>query len=118
MAEDTTLLMSVAARQWVLWFGYTFWTPSAVTHLRGHRSRHGKVADHRLDDSPVGLRAREFLKTCLPRFRERRRAGEDLRLPIAYWVPKADSRYVEERFAAAFWALEKLIFSGSAISLM
>jgi hypothetical protein len=109
MAEDTTLLMSVAARQWVLWFGYTFWTPSAVTHVRGHRSRHGKVADHRLDDSPVGLRAREFLKTCLPRFRERRIAGEDLRLPIAYWVPKADSRYVEERCAAAFWALEKLI---------
>jgi len=30
-------------------------------------------------------------------------------LPIAYWVPKGGSRYVEERFAATFWALEKLI---------
>ena len=109
MAEDTTLLLSVAARRWVIWYCYTFWTPSAVTHFRGHRSRHGRVDDHRIDDSPVGLKAREFLKTCLPRFRERRIAGEDLRLPIAYWVPKSDSRYVEERFAAAFWALEKLI---------
>jgi hypothetical protein len=109
MAEDTTLLMSLAARRWVIWYGYTFWSPHAVTHFRGHRSRHGRVDDHRIGDSPVGLKARDFLKSCLPRFRERRISGEDLRLPIAYWVPKSDSRYVEERFAAAFWGLEKLI---------
>jgi hypothetical protein len=108
LAEDATLLMSVAGRQWVVWYGYTFWTESFVVHYRGHRSRHGRE-DHRLDDLPVGLNAREFLKACLPQFRERRLAGDDFRLPIAYWVPKGGTRYVEERFAAAFWALEKLI---------
>ena len=30
-------------------------------------------------------------------------------LPIVYSVPKSGFRYVEERFASAFWALEKLV---------
>ena len=55
------------------------------------------------------MEAAEFLRVCLPRFRDRRANGEDLRLPIVYGVPKAGSRSVEERFAPAFWALEKLI---------
>jgi hypothetical protein len=109
LAEDVTLLMSVAARQWVVWYQYSFWTPSFVTRRRSHSSRQVSRDKHRFDDSPVGLKGREFLKVCLPRFREGRSLGEDLRLPIAYWVPKVGSRYVEERFAAAFWALEKLV---------
>ncbi len=109
LADDATLLMSVAARRWVVWYQYSLWTPRIETAGRGRSSRDTSGRRHSLQDSPVGLRAREFLKTCLTQFRERRSSGLDLRLPIAYWVPKAESRYVEERFAAAFWALEKLL---------
>ena len=109
LVDDATLLMSFACRQWIVWYSYSFWTPDFVSHHRFHSSKDTRNEKHRIDDSPVGMKAAEFLRVCLPRFRERRANGEDLRLPIVYGVHKAGSRSVEERFAPAFWALEKLI---------
>ena len=109
LVDDATLLMSFACRHWIVWYSYSFWTPEFVSQYRFHSSRDTRNEKHRIDDSPVGMKAAEFLRVCLPRFRERRANGEDLRLPIVYGVPKAGSRSVEERFAPAFWALEKLI---------
>ena len=109
LVDDATLLMSFACRHWIVWYSYSFWTPEFVSQYRFHSSRDTRNEKHRIDDSPVGMKAAEFLRVCLPRFRERRANGEDLRLAIMYGVPKAGSRSVEERFAPAFWALEKLI---------
>ena len=109
LVGDVTLLMSFACRQWIVWYSYTFLTPEFVSQYRFHSSRDTRNEKHRINDSPVGMTAAEFLRVCLPRFRERRANGEDLRLPIVYGVPKAGSRSVEERFAPVFWALEKLI---------
>ena len=109
LVDDVTLLMSFACRHWIVWYSYSFLTPEFVSQYRFHSSRDTRNEKHRIDDSPVGMKAAEFLRVCLPRFSERRANGEDLRLPIVYGVPKAGSRSVEERFAPAFWALEKLI---------
>ena len=109
LVGDATLLMSFVRRQWIVWYSYSFWTPEFVSQHRFHSSRDTRNQKHRIDDSPVGMKAAEFLRVCLPRFQERRNNVEDLRLPIVYGVPKAGSRSVEERFAPAFWALEKLI---------
>ena len=109
LVDDATLLMSFARRQWIVWYSYSFWTPEFVSQHRFHSSRDTRNQRHRIDDSPVGMKAAEFLRVCLPRFQERRANGEDLRLPIVYGVPKAGYRSVEERFTPAFWALEKLI---------
>ena len=83
-ARLTALIMSFAARRWVDWYHYSFWTPHFVTHYRGHSSRDHSGHKHRIDDSAVGLKAREFLRVGLPRFRELREEGKDLRLPILY----------------------------------
>ena len=80
-----------------------------LSQHRVHSSKDTHNQKHRIDDSPVGMKAAEFLRVCLLRFRERRANGEDLRVPIVSGVPKAGSRSVEERFAPVFWALEKLI---------
>ena len=109
LVDDATLLMSFACRHWIVWYSYSFWTPEFISQYRFHSSRDTRNEMHRIDDSPVGMEAAEFLRICLPRFRERRNNREDLRLPIVYGVPKAGPRSVEERFAPAFWALEKLI---------
>ena len=109
LVDDATLLMSFARRQWIVWYSYTFWTPEFISQYRFHSSRDTRNQRQRIDDSPVRMKAAEFLRVCLPRFQERRANGEDLRLPIVYGVPKAGSRSVEERFAPAYWALEKLI---------
>ena len=109
LADDVTLLMSFACRQWIVWYYYSFSTPESISRRRVHSSRDTSTQKHRIDDSPIGMKAAEFLRVCLPRFRERRGSGEDLRLPIMYSVPKAGPRYVEERFATAFWGLEKLV---------
>ena len=109
LVDDATLLMSFARRQWIVWYSYTFWTPEFTSQYRFHSSRDTRNQRQRIDDSPVRMKAAEFLRVCLPRFQERRANGEDLRLPIVYGVPKAGSRSVEERFAPAYWALEKLI---------
>ena len=109
LVDDAALLMSFARRQWIAWYYYFFWTPESVSQHRFHSSRDTSDQKHRIDDSPIGMKAAEFLRVCLPHFRERRANSEDLRLPIVYSVPKAGFRYVEERFAAAFWALEKLV---------
>ena len=109
LVDDATLLMSFACRQWIVWYSYSFWTPEFISQHRFHSSRDIRFQKHRIDDSPVGMKAAEFLRVCLPVFQEHRANGEDLRLPIVYWVPKAGSRYVEERFASVFWALEKLV---------
>ena len=109
LVDDATLLMSFARRQWIVWYSYSFWTPEFVSQYRFHSSRDTRNQRQNIDDSPVGMKAAEFLRVCLPRFQERRDNGEDLRLPIVYGVPKAGSRSVEERFAPVFWALEKLI---------
>ena len=109
LVDDVTLLMSFACRHWIVWYSYSFLTPEFVSQYRFHSSRDTRNEKHRINDSPVGMKAAEFLRVCLPRFQERRDKGEDLRLPIVYGVPKAGFRSVEERFAPAFWALEKLI---------
>ena len=109
LVDDVTLLMSFACRHWIVWYSYSFLTPEFVSQYRFHSSRDTRNEKHRINDSPVGMKAAEFLRVCLPRFQERRDNGEDLRLPIVYGVPKAGFRSVEERFAPAFWALEKLI---------
>ena len=109
LVDDVTLLMSFACRHWIVWYSYSFLTPEFVSQYRFHSSRDTRNEKHRINDSPVGMKAAEFLRVCLPRFQERRDKGEDLRLPIVYGVHKAGSRSVEERFAPAFWALEKLI---------
>ena len=109
LADDATLLMSFVRRQWIVWYSYSFLTPEFVSQHRFHSSRDTRNQKHRIDDAPVvRMKAAEFLRVCLPRFQERRANGEDLRLPIVYGVPKAGSRSVEERFALAYWALEKL----------
>ena len=109
LVDDATLLMSFACRHWIVWYSYSFLTPEFVSQYRFHNSRDTRNEKHRINDSPVGMKAAEFLRVCLPRFQERRAKGEDLRLPIVYGVPKAGSRSVEERFASVFWALEKLV---------
>ena len=109
LVDDVTLLMSFACRHWIAWYSYSFLTPEFVSQYRFHSSRDTRNEKHRIDDSPVGMKAAEFLRVCLPRFSERRANGEDLRLPIVYGVPKAGSRSVEERFTSVFWALEKLV---------
>ena len=109
LADDATLLMSFARRQWIAWYQYAFWTPRSVYRHRIESSRDTSGQNRPIWDSPVGLRAAEFLETCFPRFREQRDTGSDLRLPITYAIPNGGFRYVEERFASAFWALEKLI---------
>ena len=109
LADDTTLLISFANRQWIVWYSYSFWTPGSLSQHRFHSSRDISNQKNLVDDSPVGMEAAEFLRVCLPNFRERRANDEDLRLPIVYSVPKAGFRHVEERFASAFWALEKLL---------
>ena len=109
LADDATLLMSFVRRQWIVWYSYSFLTPEFVSQHRFHSSRDTRNQKNRIDDSPVVMKAAEFLRVCLPRFQERRANGEDLRLPIVYGVPKSGSRSVEERFAPAYWALEKLI---------
>ena len=109
LVDDATLLMSFARRQWIVWYSYTFWTPEFISQYRFHSSRDTRNQRQRIDDSPVRMKAAEFLRVCLPRFQERRNNVEDLRLPIVYGVPKAGSRSVEERFTPAYWALEKLI---------
>ena len=102
LVDDATLLMSFARRQWIVWYSYTFLTPEFISQHRVHSSKDTHKQKHRIDDSTVGMKAAEFLRVCLPRFRERRANGEDLRLPIVYGVPKAGSRSVEERFAPVF----------------
>ena len=109
IADDVTLLMSFARRQWVVWYHYTFWTPNSVRQEYKHSSRDTSNENNRIWDSPVGLKASEFLTRCLPTFRQKRDSRQDLTLPIAYSIPNAGARYIEERFAAVFWALEKLI---------
>ena len=105
LVDDVTLLMSFACRHWIVWYSYSFLTPEFVSQYRFHSSRDTRNEKHRINDSPVGMKAAEFLRVCLPRFQERRDKGEDLRLPIVYGVPKAGFRSVEERFAPAFGRL-------------
>ena len=109
LANDATLLMSFARRHWISWYQYTFSTPRSVYRHRIESSRDVSNQQDRIWDSPVGLKAPEFLRVCLPRYREHRKNGRDLRLPITHSIPEAGRRYVEERFALAFWGLEKLV---------
>ena len=109
LANDATLLMSFARRHWISWYQYTFSTPRSVCRHRIESSRDVSNQRDRIWDSPVGLKASEFLRVCLPRYREHRENGRDLHLPIAHSIPEAGRRYVEERFAQAFWGLEKLV---------
>ena len=109
LANDATLLMSFALRHWVSWYHYTFSTPRFVCRHRIVSSRDISNQRDRIWDSPVGLNAPEFLRVCLPRYQEHRKNGRDLRLPITHSIPEAGRRYVEERFARAFWGLEKLV---------
>jgi hypothetical protein len=109
LADDLTLLMSFVWRNWIVWFQYEFWRPDAATEHRFHRSRRTESGAGGFDNSPVGPNSREFLRRCLPVFRQNRDAGLDLRLPLVYAIPKSESRYVEERLASAFWSLEKLV---------
>ena len=109
LANDATLLMSFARRQWIAWYAYEFWTHESVARHRIHSSRDTSGRKRPIWDSPVGLKANEFITVGFAGLRHRRDNGQDLRLAIAYSIPKAGSRYVEERFGSVFWALEKLI---------
>ena len=72
LANDATLLMSFALRHWVSWYHYTFSTPRFVCRHRIVSSRDVSKQSDRLWDSPVCLKAAEFLRVCLPRYREHR----------------------------------------------
>ena len=109
LADDATLLMSFVRRHWVTWYQYTFCTPQAAYRHRIESSRDVRGQRDRISDSPVGRNAAEFIRVGLPRLRKLRDNGKDLRLPIAHSIPEAGARYVEERFARAFWGLEKLV---------
>lgn len=109
LANDVTLLMSFALRHWISWYYYTFSTPRFVCRHRIVSSRDVGNRSDRMWDSPVGLKSPEILRVCLPRYQKHRENGRDLRLPITHSIPEAGRRYVEERFARAFWGLEKLV---------
>ncbi len=109
LADDATLLMSFACRHWVYWYQYTFSTPRSVYRHRIESSRAGQQPKDNIRPSPIGQKLQDFLRICLPAYQEHRENGRDLRLPIAHSIPEAGRRYTEERFASAFWGLEKLV---------
>lgn len=107
-AEDIILFLSFVTRGRIGW--YQLRARLSTRRMSERRlAVHGSRERRRIDDTPVGSRPREFVQKCFAQYQRLRADKYDLRLPILYSVPAGRSRFVEEQFAASFWALEKLV---------
>ena len=110
-ADDTVLLLSLSARQWVVWYQYTYSSTQGLIFYRLDSSRpvSGK---YQLRAYIAHGHLQEFLRVCVPVFHRFRANGQDLRMPILFWLTGQDASstpYLESRFALAVMALEKLL---------
>jgi hypothetical protein len=112
IVDDLTLLVSFIGGAWIRWYRYVSWTD------HGYREGLRRVAPSVTCDDDDTLDQRtmiprqwiipKFLKTAVPRLRSLDALGVDLRLPITYLIASKSARYIEEQFAYAILALEKL----------
>lgn len=110
LLEDVLLLMSLASKQWSVWFSSQLIVPGNLIQDRVQTTSR-TVSDHEPADNTVPVPPSDvldFLRTALPRYMDFREEGGAMKTAIQTALASREEDYVESQFLSLFTALETL----------